>query len=160
MLILSSCNKYPKDNAQEISSVDSMEVNQYSSESEIENNNTCNICGNDFVGRGYEEQMDGTWKELESPYTNQICSPSCGKKASGKVDDVARKYGIELDEQNSETNSSSEGDYHMGNDGRVYENNKCELCKGTGVETGRNVATGETQGRICPMCDGRGVRSY
>lgn len=160
ILIFSSCNKYPKENTTEITAVDSTEVNQYSYESEIADNNTCTICGNHFVGRGFEEQMDGSWKELESPYTNQICSPSCGRKASQKLDDVADKYGIELDEQNSETNSNTQGDYHMGNDGRVYENNKCSLCKGTGIETGKNLISGETQGRICPMCDGRGVRSY
>lgn len=58
---------------------------------------------------------------------------------------------------NNYQNSNS---YQMGNDGRVYENNACSLCKGTGLETGRNIATGEVEGRICPMCDGRGVRSY
>lgn len=159
ILIFSSCKKYTKPN-EEIDISDSTEVNQYSSDSEIANHNTCTICGNDFVGRGFEEQMDGSCIELEYPYSNQLCSPSCARKASQKLLDVAKKYGIELDEQNLETNSNTQGDYHMGNDGRVYENNKCSLCKGTGIETGKNIATGETQERICPMCEGRGVRSY
>lgn len=121
---------------------------------------TCNICGREFYGNGYEEQLDGTFKELEYPYSNQICSPSCGRKHIQNVNSVARKYGVELDEHNSKNNSNTEGDYYMGNDGRVYENNKCGLCKGTGVERGRNIATGGEQGRICPMCDGRGIRGY
>lgn len=129
-------------------------------DSNVETTTTCNICGNEFYGNGYEEQSDGTFKELEYPYSNQICSPTCGRKNAHNFNQVARKYGVELDEQNSENNSNTEGDYHMGNDGRVYENNKCSLCKGTGVEKGHNIATGESQGRICPMCDGRGVRSY
>lgn len=61
--------------------------------------------------------------------------------------------------QNNNSNMNNNG-YHMGRDGRVYENNACSLCKGIGIETGRNIATGELEGRICPMCDGRGVRSY
>ena len=80
------------------------------------------------------------------------------RKHSQQFNDVAKKYGLDLED--SETNSSNEGQYKMGNDGRVYEKNKCSLCKGTGIETGRNIATGETEGRICPMCTGRGVRSY
>lgn len=129
-------------------------------DSNMETKTICNICGNEFSGNGYEEQSDGTFKELENPYSNQICSPSCGRKNAQNFNKVSRKYGVELDEQNSPSNSNTQGDYQMGNDGRVYENNKCSLCKGTGVEKGRNIATGESQGRICPMCDGRGVRSY
>lgn len=65
------------------------------------------------------------------------------------------------DYQNNNNNSNMDNNgYHMGRDGRVYENSACSLCKGTGVETGRNIATGELEGRICPMCQGRGVRSY
>ncbi|MBA9072588.1 hypothetical protein GGR22_000714 [Flavobacterium gossypii] len=62
--------------------------------------------------------------------------------------------------QNNNNSIMNNNGYHMGRDGRVYENSACSLCKGTGVETGRNIATGELEGRICPMCDGRGVRSY
>lgn len=65
-----------------------------------------------------------------------------------------------MEEQESESQQGNNGQYHMGSDGRVYENNKCSLCKGTGIEKGRNLATGEVEGRVCPMCEGRGVRSY
>lgn len=71
---------------------------------------------------------------------------------------LERKY--DVGSESSRTNSTNEGGYKKGNDGRLYEQNKCSLCKGTGIETGRNVATGKTEGRICPMCEGRGVRSY
>lgn len=134
-------------------------INESNTNSE-ESNWNCSICGKTIQDRGYEEDMDGNWIPCEEPYQCQICSPSCGRKHVQNINSVARKYGVELDEQNSESSSNTQEDYHMGNDGRVYENNKCGLCKGTGIETGRNVATGETQGRICPMCEGRGVRSY
>jgi hypothetical protein len=120
--------------------------------------NTCSICGNEFNNRGYEEVSDGVWTELEEGNQGQICSPACGRKHNQQFNDVAKKYGVDLED--SETNSSNEGQYKMGNDGRVYEQNKCSLCKGTGIETGRNIATGETESRICPMCEGKGVRSY
>jgi hypothetical protein len=120
--------------------------------------NICSICGNEFHNRGYEEVATDVWKELDEGNQGQICSISCGRKHSQQFNDVAKKYGVDLED--SETNSSNEGQYKMGNDGRVYEQNKCSLCKGTGIEKGRNIATGETEGRICPMCEGRGVRSY
>ncbi len=120
--------------------------------------NICSICGNKFANRGYEEGTDGVWRELEDPYQGQICSPTCGRKHNEQFNDVAKKYGVDLEE--AESNTSSQGDYKMGNDERVYETNACSLCKGTGIETAKNIATGETDGRICPMCDGKGVRSY
>ncbi len=39
----------------------------------------------------------------------------------------------------------------------------CSLCKGTGIEENRARGTGfgdDEYGRICPMCNGRGERSY
>lgn len=65
-------------------------------------------------------------------------------------------------DRNYQNNNSyqNNGSYHMGNDGRVYENSACSLCKGSGVESGQNFATGEIESRICPMCDGKGVRNY
>ena len=147
--------------------VDSEVSNQNNTESAISQSpenenevttNICSICGNKFVNRGYEEGTDGVWRELEDPYQGQICSPACGRKHNQQFNDVAQKYGVDLEE--SEPNNESQGDYKMGNDGKVYEQNKCSLCKGTGIETGKNIATGETEGRVCPMCDGKGVRSY
>jgi hypothetical protein len=134
-------------------------VTQQSTETVNEvTSNICTICGNKFDNRGYEEGTDGIWRELEDPYQGQICSPTCGRKHNEQFNDVAKKYGVDLEE--AESNTSAQGDYKMGNDGRVYETNACGLCKGTGIETGRNMATGQTEGRVCPMCDGRGVRSY
>lgn len=65
-------------------------------------------------------------------------------------------------DRNYQNNNSyqNNGTYQMGNDGRVYENSACSLCKGSGVESGQNFATGEIEARICPMCDGKGVRNY
>lgn len=120
---------------------------------------TCCICGKEFYGNGYEEQMDGSFKELEYPYSNQLCSPSCARKASQKLEDITNKYGVDIDNQVSNSQQENDG-YQLGNDGRVYEKNKCGLCKGTGYETGKNIATGKMDVRVCPMCDGRGIKSY
>ncbi|WP_129582976.1 hypothetical protein [Flavobacterium cyanobacteriorum] len=67
-------------------------------------------------------------------------------------------YASDYSDYSSDSQSSS--DYSVGSDGKLYENEACELCSGTGVETGTNMHTGETEGRICPMCDGKGRRSY
>lgn len=112
----------------------------------------CSVCGNSFKGNGYEEQIDGSWEELDDNLQGTICSPSCGEKNNEKLNDAVRGY--------EESNSTNNSDYQMGDDGIIYENNACSLCKGTGIETGRNIATGEKEGRICPMCDGKGVRTY
>lgn len=128
------------------------------SQSRQSSTNICSVCGRDFYGRGYEEVSEGVWQELAEGNQGQICSPACGRKHNQQFNDVAKKYGVDLED--SGTNYNNDGQYRMGNDGRVYEQNKCSLCKGTGIETGRNVATGKTEGRICPMCEGRGVRSY
>lgn len=114
--------------------------------------NTCGVCGNSFTGNGFEEQYDGSWKELAAPYQGSICSPECGREHLRKLDNLMRQI--------EGVNSVNSDGYTIGSDGRVYENNSCGLCKGTGIETGRDFLTGEEEGRICPMCDGRGVRSY
>ena len=67
-------------------------------DSNTESSSTCNICGREFNGRGYEEQTNGNFKELEYPYSNLLCSPSCARKASQNIDDVANKYGIDLNQ--------------------------------------------------------------
>lgn len=128
------------------------ENNSQNNIQENETNTICSVCGNSFKGNGYEEQIDGSWEELSNDYQGTICSPTCGRKNNEKLNDAVRGY--------EESNSTNNSDYGMGNDGRVYEKNACGLCKGTGIETGRNIATGEQEGRICPMCDGKGVRSY
>jgi hypothetical protein len=153
------CGSNYKKSSKETEEVDSTFVNDSTTVEETSNWN-CSICGKTIQDRGYEEDMNGNWIPCEEPYQCQICSPSCGRKHVQNINSVARKYGVELDEQNNETSANTQGDYHMGNDGRIYENNKCGLCKGSGIERGRNIATGEEQGRICPMCEGRGVRTY
>lgn len=104
--------------------------------------NTCSICGSLFTGSGYEETSNGIWKKCEDPYQCFICSPTCGRKHTDKM--------------NGYTNSTR-GDL---NDGRLYESSSCGLCKGTGVETGYDAFTREYNSRTCPMCDGKGVRGY
>ena len=82
------------------------------------------------------------------------------QKQNQKYNQILKKHGYApINFDKNSTNSSSGGDYHMGNDGLIYENNKCQLCKGTGIETANNLMGGQDS-RVCPMCDGRGVRTY
>lgn len=117
----------------------------------------CSICGNKFEGNGYEEVSNGVWKELHEPNSGTICSVSCGRKHAQEFDDIANSFGVDLNESNS--NNQNGGDYDMKNDGKVYETNACSICNGTGIEKNRSSFSDEV-GRICPMCDGKGVRSY
>ena len=66
--------------------------------------------------------------------------------------------------ENSETNQtyfegSENSEYTEENDGKIYESNSCSTCNGSGIEPNRSSFSDEV-GRICPMCDGKGVRSY
>lgn len=89
--------------------------------------------------------------ELESNnYANEHKEPN---------DNTNQRSDYQNNNNNNNSNMNSNG-YYMGRDGRVYENSACSLCRGTGIETGRNIATGELEGRICPMCQGKGVRNY
>lgn len=42
------------------------------------NRHVCNICGKQFVGRGYEERSTGLWVNVQAPYQSFICSKRCG----------------------------------------------------------------------------------
>lgn len=109
-----------------------------------------------------------TFFKTDSYVITPITTEVNGKTKEINSNDYSDEYSNGLHGSSNQNNNSNQnsnsyqnnGSYHMGNDGRVYENNSCSLCKGTGIETGRNIATGELEGRICPMCDGRGVRSY
>jgi len=158
LFLFANCESNSESSNNPEASEDTTSVQNVGEDEEEETSNTCDVCGRSFYGNGYEEQMDGSIKELSDDYQVFLCSPSCVRKASQELNDVAEKYGIDMGEENS---SSQEDDgYHTGRDGRIYENKKCGLCKGTGVESARNFATGEIESRICPMCEGRGVRSY
>lgn len=137
-----------------------------SSTSEVESKSTCNICGRDFYGNGYEEQLDGSIKELESPYSNQLCSPSCARKASQKLDDVANKYGIDLNESSSSRCNRCSGH---------YEDGFCNLCGGASPERvnqslqnrancemcqGNKYVEGYDGVKVCPVCNGTGKEGY
>lgn len=125
-------------------------INNNSSNAQTSSNNTCAVCGRQFVGNGYEEVSDGVWKQCREPYQCPICSKQCGMKHTAKMNGY-----INGNTRSSNTNS----DYNIGNDGRLYENNSCSLCKGTGIETSHSSLMGD-QARVCPMCSGKGVRSY
>lgn len=63
-------------------------------ESNTKSSLTCNVCGRKCYSNSYEEQINENFKELEYPYSNQLCSPNCALKASQKLDYVANKYDI------------------------------------------------------------------
>ena len=102
----------------------------------------CNICGREFNGNGYEEQLDGSITELSDKYQGFLCSPTCVRKASKKIDDVADKYGIDTDESLSSRCSQCSGH---------YEGDFCNLCGGASPEK----VNQSTQNRAnCEMCQG------
>ena len=118
---------------------------------QTDNSNVCSICNRTFKGKGYEEVSDGVWKECQEPYQCYICSKACGLKHTSKMNNLVNET-----KNNYDNNSNS---YHKGSDGKLYENNACSLCKGTGIEKNTSSMSDE-YGRKCPMCDGKGVRNY
>lgn len=124
---------------------------------------TCLNCGKVINGYGYK--MIFTEKcikcEIENSIDCSFCSEDCGleydKKSDAKYNKILNEYGY--DSIKSTKNSRNNVDkYNVGSDGMIYEQKKCSLCSGTGIES--NIATEEVQSRICPMCQGRGVKSY
>lgn len=99
--------------------------------------NICQKCGNRFTGRGYTEIAHGVWRETKEPYQTFICSESCGSAHTRKWESV------------------------LGNksDGKVYDNEQCGMCEGTGIERNHSSMSNE-YGRTCPMCNGKGYQSY
>jgi len=135
-------------------------------DSNTESSTTCNICGREFFGNGYEEQMDGSITELEYPYSNQLCSPTCARKASQKIDDISNKYGIDLNESTSSRCQRCSGQYVDGfcnlcggaSPERVNQSNQnranCEMCQGNKYVEGYDGV------KVCPVCSGTGKESY
>lgn len=116
-------------------------------QSNSEEKNACSICGKLFIGKGYEEATEGIWKECQEPYQCFICSKACGKRQTQQMNNLVNE---------TENNSNP---YKKGSDGKLHESNACSLCKGTGIEKNTSSLSDE-YGRKCPMCDGKGVRSY
>jgi DnaJ-class molecular chaperone len=98
----------------------------------------CAICGRKFKGNGYEEVSEGVWRECSDDKQSYICSRSCGLRQTAKL--------------NSLVNRTS-------SDNRIHESSVCSLCKGTGIEKNTGHLSNE-YGRVCPMCGGKGTRSY
>lgn len=119
----------------------------------------CKICGNEFSGDGYDK-IDGIYQRNTNIQT-ELCSSSCARQEEKNIDEKYDKI-LEKNGYKSSKYFSIDNDDRLkvGKDGRLYESKPCSLCNGTGIESGRNIMTGEVEGRICPMCDGRGVRSY
>lgn len=134
--------------------------------STTEATSTCTICGREFYGNGYEEQMDGSVKELSDDYQGFLCSPTCVRKASQKLEDVADKYGIDLKESSSSKCERCSGHYEDGfcnlcggaSPERVNQSLQnranCEMCQGNKYVDGYNGV------KVCPACNGTGKESY
>ena len=135
-------------------------------DSNTESSSTCNICGREFSGNGYEEQLDGSITELEYPYSNQLCSPSCARKASKNIDDVTNKYGIDSNKSSSSRCNRCSGHYEDGfcnlcggaSPERVNQSNQnranCEMCQGSKYVDGYDGV------KVCTVCNGSGKESY
>lgn len=102
-------------------------------------------------------RFTGNWVPLSDPYTNQICSASCGlehtKRTYQLANDVYNKYNNGID-------PNSKKDYQVGNNGRVYETKKCSMCFGVGHTTYLDPITGQKKQETCSMCYGEGHLSY
>ena len=141
-------------------------VESLNNDSNTESSTSCNICGKMFSGNGYEEQPDGSFEELEYPYSNQLCSPSCARKATQKLDDVANTYGIDLKESSISRCERCSGHYEHGfcnmcggaSSERVNQSNQnkanCEMCQGS------KYVEGYDGFKVCPVCNGSGNESY
>ena len=165
VFILVKCSGNNDDKQSEPTTIESTEETS-NNDSNTESSSTCNICGRAFNGNGYEEQLDGSVQELEYPYSNQLCSPTCARKASQKLDDVANKYGIDINETASSKCQRCNGHYEDGfcnlcggaSPERVNQSNQnranCEMCQGSKyVESYDGV-------KVCPVCNGSGKESY
>jgi hypothetical protein len=147
---------YSKNTSPQISNSLTSPVSNENTANNVEYNE-CNICGKKFTGRGYEEVSDGVWRLCKYPYQSYICSSWCGKKSTEKMDNALRNHGINPSIIHDD--KSSNGSSYQGSNGRIYENNVCSMCKGTGIEK-NNSSFSDEYGRICPICNGKGVRSY
>ena len=148
-----------KDNTNYSSSVDSESTNADVPETETSYpTEVCGICGKTFHNRGYEEVSEGVYKEIEEGQ-GTICSESCARKHTQDLIDLGNKYSSSPN--NSIIHQTGNSDYYEGSDGMIYENSPCDLCRGTGYEinTAQHVLGGPNR-RICPMCQGKGVKSY
>jgi len=135
-------------------------------DSNTKSSSICNSCGSEFSGNGYEEQLDGRIIELKYPYSNQLCSPRCARKASQKLEDVADKYGIDLNESSSSRCERCRGHYEDGfcnlcggaSRERVIQSNQnranCQMCQGN------KYVEGYDGFKICTVCNGTGKESY
>jgi hypothetical protein len=137
-----------------------------STNSSAESTATCTICDKEFYGRGYEEQVDGSIIELSDPYQGFLCSPSCVRKASQKTEDVANKYGIDLNETKRSRCQRCSGHYEDGfcnlcggaSPERANQSNQnkanCQMCQGNKYVDGYDGV------KICTVCNGSGKESY
>lgn len=162
------CGGNKENNKSESSTIESSEelLNNNAKTETTTTTTTCNICGREFYGNGYEEQLDGTFKELPDGNQGFLCSPSCARKASQKLDDVAKKYGIDLNESSGSKCQRCSGH---------YENGFCNLCGGASPERvnqsiqsrancemcqGNKYVEGYDGVKVCPVCKGIGKKSY
>jgi hypothetical protein len=165
VFILVKCSGNNDEKQSEPTTIESTEETS-NNDSNTESSSTCNICGRAFNGNGYEEQLDGSVQELEYPYSNQLCSPTCARKASQKLDDVANKYGIDINETASSKCQRCNGHYEDGfcnlcggaSPERVNQSNQnranCEMCQGSKYVEGYDGV------KVCPVCNGSGKESY
>lgn len=115
----------------------------------------CIVCSKDLTDDFHRIQPNGE---------GYFCMP-CYQKAMKGIHDDMRTEGYNTSEysegQSYSTSDYSQesSDYSTGSDGRVYENEACSLCGGTGVETSHTATFGD-QRRVCPMCEGKGHQSY
>ncbi len=103
----------------------------------------CGICGQDafyYTWENAEPLSRGHHIKIDGQQSSEIvCGVNC---------DVKFRYQLKEQIQQQKNNGN-----------RLYDENVCSLCNGTGIEKNRSSLSNE-YGRVCPMCKGKGRQSY
>lgn len=139
-----------KNNSSKDKTVES--TNKETPSSSTENNvisNSCSICGRSFEGGGYEEVSEGNWQLLKDGI-GSICSPQCGLKSTQNLIDVAKKYGVDVENNSDNYSNNQKCSRCMGH----YVYGFCDMC---GAASPEKVSESMSNRQNCSLCNGKGV---
>lgn len=111
--------------------------------------NSCAICGRSFEGGGYEEVSEGNWQLLKEGI-GSICSPQCGIKSTQNLIDVAKKYGVDVENNSGNYSNNQKCSRCMGH----YIDGFCNMC---GAASTEKVSESMSNRQNCSLCNGKGV---
>lgn len=84
---------------------------------------TCEFCGKEFIGRGYQMISEGVCEPCKEPYQSFLCSPECAmgnnKKTTEKFNEILNKHGYSSLDESQENNNQSNADCSFNADSDV-----------------------------------------